>query len=224
MNKNPLVEEKNYGIISRQKLIVFLKELFRKSIHMCSAFIPLFLKWNYVVTIVLLLCVLTLYIVSEILRLNKINIPVISTITEAASRSRDKNRFVMGPVTLVIGITSCALLFDLHSSTIGIFALAFGDGLASLTGRFLGRIKIPFTKGKTVCGSLTCFAAIFISCLIFLFCIKLNLSMNYFVFSLIIAATGAFVELLPLKDYDNLFIPLIVGGLSQLLFNLCTVA
>ena len=195
------------GILARQRLNAIFKELFRKSIHICSSFVPLFLKLAYWPVIGLLVFALGVYIISEILRSKDINIPVISKVTEIAARKRDENHFVMGPVTLVCGILLAALLLPLDCARVGIFALAFGDGLASLVGKLVGKITIPGAHGKTAAGSLTCFFAVFVST----FCC----CGNCFV-ALIVALCAMFIEVLPLADFDNLIIPPAIGYIFML--------
>ena len=124
------------------------------------------------------------------------------------SLRRDENKFVLGPVTLVAGIIAAALLWNEKAAAVGILALAFGDGLASLVGKAFGRIRIPFTFGKTAAGSLACFGAIF--------CTTFFVSQNCLL-SLIIAFCGMAVEVLPLKDLDNVLIPILLGGVAQYL-------
>lgn len=198
-------------MVDRQTI---LKELFRKSIHLCSAFIPFFLKLNYWITIAALIFVLAGYLLSEILRLRGINFPLISLITKTAARERDhdSDRIVLGPVMLVLGIVVTALLFPLNVAKIGIYALAFGDGLASLGGKLYGHVEIPHTQGKTVEGSLTCFIAVVISTWC---CIK-----NIIV-SLIIGFCAMIIELLPLKDLDNLVIPVFISAIYYGLLAAC---
>ena len=106
------------------------------------------------------------------------------------------------------GVLGALLLFPLHTAKIAIFALAFGDGLASLVGKRFGKIRLAFFKEKTVAGSLTCFAAVFLSA----FVVSGNLWK-----SLILGIVGAGIEMLPLKDYDNLLIPIAIGFLALLL-------
>ena len=191
-----------YGIIERQRLNAIFKELFRKSIHICSSFVPLFLKLAYWPVIGLLVLALIAYTVCELLRTKNINILLISKITEIAARKRDENHFVLGPVTLVCGILLAALLLPLDCARVGIFALAFGDGLASLMGKLFGKITIPGAHGKTAAGSLTCFFAVFIST----FCC----CGDCFI-SLCVALCAMFIEILPLSDFDNLIIPPAIG-------------
>lgn len=196
------------GILKPEKLETLPKELFRKSIHWCTAFIPLLLKHFYWPIEVLLLLAVTGYTLSEILRLKGINVPLVSLITRTAARKRDEGKFVLGPVTLVLGIVIASLIFESEYYTIGILSLAFGDGIASISGKMLGRIKIPFIYGKTVAGSLSCFFAIFICS----FLISKNTAS-----SIIIATSGMVLEMLPLKDFDNLLIPIVLSLVAKIL-------
>ena len=185
------------------------KELFRKSIHICSATVPFFLSRWYAPTIAALFALLLGYIVSETLRLRGKTVPLVSAITAAAARKRDENKFVLGPVTLCTGIILCALLcHPIQAASVGIFALAFGDGIASLAGRLFGSVRIPGTAGKSVEGSLACFTAIF--CATYLF------SHSTFT-ALVIALCGMLIEVIPLKDMDNIAIPVIIGFISSAL-------
>lgn len=181
--------------------------MFRKSIHLCSAFVPLVLWWNKGVTLFLLGLALVIYTISEVLRLKGISVPLISFITKTAARDRDEGHFVLGPVMMATGVFLSALIFPLENATAGIFALAFGDGLASVGGKCFGKKKIPYTGGKTIAGSLTCWIAVFIATFIY---IKNPIE------SLVLATAAMFIEALPLFDLDNLIIPLAIGALSLL--------
>lgn len=198
------------GIVKTQYRNSILKELFRKSIHLCSAFIPLFLRLWKDATLILLCAALVLYSFSEFLRLKGKTIPLVSRITEVAARKRDENRFVLGPVTLVAGILLASVFYEIKYATIGIFALAFGDGLASLFGKLFGRVHIPFTDGKTAAGSLTCFFAVYTS--------------SFFVCrdvfsSLVLAFAAMAVEVVPMKDFDNVVIPVLIGAVAKVLLG-----
>ncbi len=182
--------------------IMIKKEIFRKTIHISSAFIPYFFLFKPFITMVLLLLVTMGYFLSEIMRINKINIPIITNITELASRNRDEGKIVLGPVTLALGVFLALMLFDYRIAVIAIFALSFGDGVASLYGKILGGVKIPFTFGKTLSGSLGCFFT-----LIFVF-YSCNLSVKQ---AVILALFSTGVEAFPTGDFDNLLIPVGVG-------------
>lgn len=187
-----------------------LKEVFRKSIHICSSFVPLFLRWNYWFTVYGLLIIVALYYFTELARLEGHPVPVISFITKTASRKRDECKFVLGPVTLVLGIVFAALVLPLSSAKVGIFALAFGDGLASLFGKLFGKREIPHTGGKTFAGSITCFAAVFISTFV--------VSKNIFT-SIVVAVCAMLIEAFPLGDWDNMIIPAFTGLIYHLMMN-----
>lgn len=179
------------------------KELFRKSIHLCSGFVPLVLYYFYWPTIVLLVLAVTAYSTCEFLRLKGYEIPVVSLITETAARKRDEDKFVLGPVTLVCGILLAALFLPFESAMVGIFALSFGDGCASLIGKIFGRVKIPHMGGKTLEGCLACCTAVFLS--------TLAVSKDPLL-SLGIGCITMLIEVLPLFDFDNLIIPLTIGS------------
>ena len=211
MNKEDKVENRILeGIFERQRKNRLIKEIFRKTIHICSSFVPFFLKIAYWPVIGLLIFAVLFYSVCEFFHYKGYTIPVISKITEVASRKRDENRFVLGPVTLVIGILITALSLPLEFAKVGIFALSFGDGFASLVGKAIGKHVIPGTQGKTIEGSLACFTAVFIST----FCCSKNVFLSF-----IIAFCAMMIEVLPLKDFDNVLIPIAIGWIYRLLFS-----
>ncbi len=199
------------GIISQKNSILIRKELFRKLIHLATAFVPFFLSIARVPVLVCLLCVLILYCIAEFMRYKGKRVFVVSSVTEIAARKRDSNKFVLGPVTLATGVLLTAVLFDHDSASIGIYALAFGDGLASLVGKVFGKHEVSSVTGKTVEGSSTCFLAIF--------CATFFVTKDIFI-SLIIAIMGTIIEILPLKDFDNFFIPLILSAIAQFYFHI----
>ena len=159
--------------------------------------------------IILLFAALILYSLSEVLRLKGIQVPLISKVTETAARKRDENKFVLGPVTLVCGILCAVLIFPLENATLGIFALAFGDGFASLTGKLIGKVPVPGAHGKTVAGSLACFFAVFIST----FFVTQNCTVSF-----TLAFFAMLIEVLPLADFDNILIPVIISAISYFCF------
>lgn len=199
------------GIWYRKYANDLWKEFFRKSIHLCTAFVPFFLSKFYYLTVVLLFIVLVVYIISELLRMRGKQIPLLSSVTVAAARKRDENRFVLGPVTLCSGVLLTSLVFPPVPAKIGIYALALGDGLASLCGKIWGKRKIPFTGGKSYAGSMACFFAVFVSTFLCTFSFKIGF---------VVALCGMLIELLPLKDFDNILIPLLLAALCRFVFCL----
>jgi dolichol kinase len=182
-------------------------EIVRKSIHFFIALSPGMAAINYYFTVAALMVGVLGYSAMELLRLAGIKVPVVSALTSMASRPRDMGGFVMGPVTLGIGALLALLLFPSPAACIGIYALAFGDGFAGLVGKLFGRIRPVFLFGKSLEGSMACFAAVFISAYL--------VSQNYTV-SVAAALTATTVEAMPLEDYDNIALPLFVGFTAQL--------
>jgi dolichol kinase len=142
------------------------------------------------------------YSFMEYFRLCGINIPVVSILTRMASRPKDTGHFVLGPVTLGLGALIALLIFPYQAAVIAILALAFGDGFASLTGKFFGKLYPTFLLGKSIEGSLACFFAVFIIAYAFSGSVHI---------SVLAAFTAMVVEAMPLGDYDNLAIPAAVG-------------
>jgi dolichol kinase len=161
---------------------------------------------NYPFTVLALMTGVLGYTIMEQLRLAGVKVPLVSAITSMASRPRDMGVFVLGPVTLGLGALLALLLFPSPAACIGIYALAFGDGFAALIGKLFGRCRPAFLFGKSIEGSLACFAATFIAAW---------LVSRSLVVSVAAAFTAAAVEALPLEDYDNVALPLVVGLVAQ---------
>ena len=176
-------------------------EIIRKSLHILIALVPLLAETNRPLTIALLLGGTLFYSLMEALRLSGHKVPVISALTALASRRRDQGRFVRGPVTLGLGALLALVLYPLPAASIAIYAMAFGDGIASLVGKTFGRIRPHFLLGKSVEGSLACFAVIFIT--------AYQGSRNCRI-ALLAALAGALADIFPLGDYDNMVMPLAV--------------
>jgi dolichol kinase len=200
--ENPAVRG---GIVCLRELKT---EIIRKSIHFLIALSPLMASINRPVTMFILITGTLAYIYMESLRIEGITVPFISSLTAMASRSRDLGHFVMGPVTLGLGSLLALLLYPSPAAASAIYALAFGDGCASLVGKIFGRVRPAFLCGKSVEGSFACFIAVYIA--------AWQVSKNITI-SLVAALTAMVVEALPLEDYDNLAIPLTVGLAVQLI-------
>ncbi|GHU08461.1 phosphatidate cytidylyltransferase [Spirochaetia bacterium] len=183
-------------------------ELVRKSIHFLIALTPSIASLNRPLTVALLMAGTLFYAGAESLRLSGTTVPLISQITNMASRSRDRGRFVLGPVTLGLGAMLALLLYPSPAASIAIYAMAFGDGLAGLVGKFFGRIRPAIMLGKSVEGSLACFIAVFTA--------AYAVTSSYRI-AFTAAFTATLTEALPLRDYDNLVLPLITGFSVMLL-------
>ena len=178
-------------------------ELIRKSVHILVATVPgLAVLIGTAATLMLLAAGTMLYTYAEVRRRQGFSLPIITRITELASRSRDLDRFVMGPITLGIGAMLALMLYPHPAASIAIYALAFGDGIASVVGKLFGRLEIPLTGGKTLEGSLACTLAVAMS----VFLVVQSPQM-----AIVVALTAAVLEALPTRDVDNLVLPVGVG-------------
>jgi dolichol kinase len=183
-------------------------EAVRKAIHFLIALSPSMAAINYTFTVIFLMTGTLFYACLEYLRLSGVQVPVISRITQMATRPKDDGKFVLGPVTLGLGALLALLLYPSPASVIAIYALAFGDGFASLVGKLFGTIRPPFMQGKSIEGSTACFIAVLAST----FLVTRNIEI-----ALICAVAATAVEALPLNDYDNIALPVSVGFIAYLL-------
>jgi len=186
-------------------------ELVRKSIHLLIGLVPTLAAWNFGVTVALLASGILIYSYSELMRLKGYEIAIISRVTAMAARRRDSGKFVYGPVTLAIGALLALAFYPEPAASIGIYALAFGDGLSSLVGKAFGSVRLPFTGGKSLEGSLTCFTAVMCSA----FALTGDASR-----SAAIALIAALTEAAPTKDLDNILLPFIVGLAAMIILRL----
>jgi dolichol kinase len=184
-------------------------EVLRKGIHLLIAFVPGIAQFSLGLAVGLLSAGILFYAACESFRMEGIRVPVISKVTSLAARRRDGDRFVLGPVTLGLGALLSLLLYPNPAASIAIYALAFGDGLSSLVGKAIGSVRIPFTGGKSLEGSLTCMAAVFVAA----YAVTGNAPK-----SVVIAAAAMVIEAIPTKDFDNIILPVAVGAIATLLF------
>jgi dolichol kinase len=187
-------------------------ELVRKSIHMLIGLVPLLASSLGVAAA---LGVLTggavFYSWAEFRRRAGFSVFVVSQLTVFAARTRDKDRFVLGPVTLALGAMIALMLYPEPAATVAIYALAFGDGFSSIVGKLVGEVRIPFTGGKTLEGSLACFFSVFAAA---------TAVTGRVVHAFWIALLATIIEALPLRDLDNIILPVGTGLATSLLMAL----
>jgi dolichol kinase len=177
-------------------------EVVRKSLHLLIAIVPLLASINVLATLSVLAAGTIFYAFAEASRLRGRPILVVSDLTLIASREKDRHGFILGPVTLSLGAMLSLLLYPLPAASIAIYALAFGDGLASLAGTIFRGPSVPLLRGKTMAGSFACFAAVFL--------VTLQIT-NEPSAALVLAGTATFLEAIPAGNFDNIVIPFGVG-------------
>ena len=121
---------------------------------------------------------------------------------------REKNLSNPGIQSLYLlsGVYISYLLFG-KLSVYGIITLAVGDAFSGIVGYYVGKRRLPYNSKKTLEGTL----AFFLSSLLALSVI------TSFKKAVIISATSALVESLPLKLDDNFTIPIISSSIAYVL-------
>jgi dolichol kinase len=176
-------------------------EFIRKTIHILIALVPpLAAVIGKGPTLALLAGGVLFYSYSEIQRGRGKSVRIITRITTAAARDADfAGKIILGPITLGIGAMVSLLLYPEPAAIIAIYSLAFGDGISSIVGKAFGRIRLPGLQGKTLEGSMACFIVVFF------FSYRILRSPSA---AGVIAATATILEAIPVKDLDNLIMPM----------------
>jgi dolichol kinase/phosphoserine phosphatase len=177
-------------------------DLVREIIHASGFFIPVVAGLTGVYPIAFMICVVSaLYSLSELLRMNRKKLPIISAITRNAASPAELYEFTATPLYFAAGILLTLLLFPAPVNGAAIAMFTLGDSTASLVGGSLSKKSLSFNKGKTLEGSLGGFFFAF-------------LAGTFFVspmLALIGAAIAMAIESLPLPINDNIIVPLGTG-------------
>lgn len=195
---------------TRGRLRYFLSpnEVVRETIHAIGFLVTLAAMHFGIYTVAFLLFLTTLiYTASELARIERKTIPIISLITLKSATFSERYEFAVAPIFLAIGILLSLLLFPTPLNYASIAVVSLGDSAASIFGRLLGKTPIPFNKGKNLEGSFAGFVFAFFGAAIFIHPPQ----------ALVGAILGLFVESLPLPISDNLSIPLATGALLTFL-------
>ena len=186
-----------------QRIITVVhQEACRKIIHSLIVFVPFIAGYSYALAYFMLSAGIVIYSWSEFQRLTGHYVPVFSEIKARAFRTQDMVHFAKAPVTLALGAMGALALYPMPAAAVAIYALAFGDTMACLVGKSFGRTQIPYT-GKTWAGSAACFATVF--------ALAFGATGCSVTKTAAVALAATLTELLPIKDYDNLLIPLVTG-------------
>lgn len=143
----------------------------------------------------------------------------------AMSRSGDRREILRGPLYYGIVFVILTLVYW-KFSPIGVVALMImcgGDGLADVTGRRWGKIKLPWNADKSWAGSLGMLLGGWILAVIIF---TIYIAEGVFSGSIwnkipalsLIALAGTLVESLPLKDVDNLTVTITAVILGHIMF------
>lgn len=143
----------------------------------------------------------------------------------AMSRTGDPREILRGPLFYGIVFVALTLIYWLDSP-IGIIALMLlcgGDGLADVVGKRVRSPRLPWSPQKSMAGSLAMFAG---GWLLSILVLAVYTAAGYFGQNLgqfiapvtIITLAATLVETLPVKDLDNLTVPLTAVLIGHLFF------
>ena len=182
-------------------------DLVREDIHAAGFFMPVIASLVSVPVVgVLIFTVAALYTMSELLRLEGIDLPLISQVTRLAASQSELNGFAAAPLYFAFGILLTLVVFPSPASGAAVAMFCLGDSAASLFGGLIST-SLPFNKRKTWEGSLAGFFFAFLAGTFFVSPIL----------ALIGAAIAMTVEVLPLPVNDNVLVPVITGAVLTLL-------
>jgi len=182
--------------------------LLREAIHASGILIPILLNAVGLPTIALVILIVTLlYGVSELVRLGRKSLPLLSKITRSAATQAELGEFATAPIFFALGILLTLSFIPAPASSAAIAIFSLGDSTASIFGRMIGRRTLPFNKGRTLEGSIIGFFFALLGGIFFINPYK----------ALVGAFVAMVVESLPLPLNDNLLMPPITGAI--LAFN-----
>lgn len=191
----------------RKRSFPSANDFLREDIHASGFFMPIIASLIGVPAVdSIIFSIALIYTVSELLRLEGKELPLISAITRHAASQSELYGFAAAPLYFAFGILLTLAIFPHPASYAAVAMFCFGDSAASLFGGLVST-SLPFNKGKTWEGSLAGFLFAF-------------LAGAFFVpplFALIGAAIATTIEVLPLPINDNVLIPVITGAALTLL-------
>ena len=191
----------------RKRSFPSTNDLVREDIHASGFFMPVIASLIGVPIVgALIFTIALLYTISELLRLEGRDLPLISAITRHAASQSELYGFAAAPLYFAFGILLTLLVFPAPASGAAIAMFCLGDSVASLFGGLIST-SLPFNKGKTWEGSLAGFFFAFLAGTFFVSP----------VLALIGAAIAMTVEVLPLPVNDNVLVPVITGAVLTLL-------
>ena len=199
LENEPTFDELTAGLKSEISLS-WSQEFRRKGIHACSLFVPMLAGVNYLLTLKILILITILYLASEWARLNGIRFPILSSITRLCVRSSERRRLAYAPVTLALGVVLSLVLFPALVACVTIAILACADSMATIVGKFYGKIRIPYNHKKSLEGSVAFYITAFMCAVIY---VPLKTA-------LIVSLVSCIIESLPI-EFDNISIPLGTG-------------
>ena len=205
---------------------IISKKLSRKIIHigtgpifvLCWMFFPEHDHSRYVAAVVPFLITIQFFLIG-------IGVIKDQASVDAMSRTGDPKEILRGPFFYGIVFVIITIFFwrDTPIGIIALMILSGGDGFADIVGRRVPSLALKWSPSKSVAGTLAMFfGGTIISFLVLLIFhnsgyLKLNFT-DLFPKILLINIIATIVESLPIKDWDNITVPVVVILTGLLVF------
>ena len=201
------------------KNIDYRAELIRKTIHLCSLSIPVIYYFiSRERALMLLLPITAVFLTVDLLRYfheptAKLFYSSFGWLLRSHEHDHEAKR-LSGATHVLISATLCVLIFPKLITITAFAILIISDSAAALVGRRFGRRKF---LNKSVEGS----AAFFVTALVVIAATPKMLAEpgEYFI-AVVAAACGTVVEVLSVGIDDNLSIPLSIGAVMWVLYDI----
>ncbi|ATU07821.1 diacylglycerol/polyprenol kinase family protein [Methanohalophilus portucalensis] len=145
-------------------------DLVRKSIHILSGllYIPLiYISGPFAFEVLVLLALIYALVIMSLLVLHRMHYRPVLEMIKCWGR-QNENYIPLKPTLLLhTGIGISVLLFPAHIVYASIAITAMGDGIATISGKKIGKHKLPYSKMKSVEGTIAGFAAAFLGAALF---------------------------------------------------------
>lgn len=180
------------------------QELSRKSVHFLGLSSLILLYYNRWAFVGIATAYLFFYLWLEWTTLHGGHVPFLSALLVRCKRDDEKDRMAQGGIAMVVACIMTATFFGTRPAAIGLSQIFVADVFASLAGMKWGKTKLFYSPSKSWVGTMAFFlAASFIS--------RCFVPWNE---ALVLGAVGSLMESLPIKDWDNLTVPMTVSCMA----------
>lgn len=180
--------------------------LIRKLIHFSSSLIPL--SYIFLDKKIVLVFTTSLFILFLTVEFMRFKIPKFKKLFKkifGKMLKKEEEKKITGATWLMLSFTLCILIFKKEIAILSLLFVSISDTIASIGGKLFGKHRL---MDKTLEGSILFFISAFIITLFF----KINIYLKLFS-----SFAGTIAEIIPFPLDDNIFIPLVTGGLIQIL-------
>lgn len=144
---------------------------------------------------------------------------------DAMSRTGDRKEILRGPFFYGIAFILLTILFwkENYLGMVALMVLCGGDGFADVIGKRVPSQPVPWSMNKTIAGSLAMFLGSFLLSLFVVWIYTLDGTFQVvfasFIWKLaVISLVCTLVESIPVKDIDNITVPVTAVILGYLIF------